>query len=183
MILTLNKKQQIKNPALFCLINLKRWAKNQMFIMTNVANAVLYSLYQSPGEVIYTSLEMDLNDQFQYYQVDNALIELQRLQLLDTRIDNTGESWYALKQKVREEIAILPNDFENNPYEYFRWKEYKKEQEETAKKWYETENARMMFEDYPTTEKRARRSMQISIVTLILAALTLMLQWKCNKHG
>lgn len=63
----------------------------------------------------------------------------------------------------------------------------KKEQTELetisqAKQWFETENARMQFEDYPKTKSRLARSEVISYASIAIALATLMQQWLCNKH-
>lgn len=50
-------------------------------------------------------------------------------------------------------------------------------------KWYETENAKQMFEDYPKTKARTIRSEWIAIFAVIATVLGLMLQWKCNNSG
>ena len=48
-------------------------------------------------------------------------------------------------------------------------------------KWYETENAKQMFEDFPKTKARTIRSEWIAIFALIATVIGLMLQWKCNN--
>ena len=44
-------------------------------------------------------------------------------------------------------------------------------------KWYETENAKQIFDDYPVVKRRAIRSETIAIFALIVAAIGLILQW------
>jgi hypothetical protein len=85
----------------------KHEAKSLKGIMTKVANAVLYCFYNSDKKISYHSLQYELDEKFKYYEVDSALKELEDLQLLNTRPDNTGQHWCVLKQKVREEISIL----------------------------------------------------------------------------
>src|SRR4051812_7301657 len=56
--------------------------------------------------------------------------------------------------------------------------ERKKRESEENKKWYDTENAKRAFEDYPKIKRRARNSYIISIVSVILTAIGLMIKWK-----
>lgn len=58
----------------------------------------------------------------------------------------------------------------------------KKEQHE-LKHWYETENARNVFEDYPNVKSRLIRSEWTSIFAIIVAAIGIMQPWICNKPG
>lgn len=62
-------------------------------------------------------------------------------------------------------------------------KEQSKKDEEGKLRWYETENAKQAFDDYPNIKNRAKRSEWIAILSLILAVILPMIEWKCNKNG
>lgn len=50
-------------------------------------------------------------------------------------------------------------------------------------KWYETENAKQIFEDYPNVKRRSIRNEWIAIFAAAAAVLGLILQWINNKNG
>ncbi len=61
-------------------------------------------------------------------------------------------------------------------------KEQIKSDTEGLLKWYETENAKQIFDDYQNVKSRTIRSEWIAIFALIVAAIGLILQWINNKN-
>ena len=59
-------------------------------------------------------------------------------------------------------------------------KEQQKLDGDNILKWYQTENAKQIFDDYPNVDKRAKRSFLLSLLAIILAGLSLLAKWKCN---
>lgn len=60
-------------------------------------------------------------------------------------------------------------------------KKAEQERAETLKNWYDTENAKLQFEDYPETKNRAIWSILVSWIAIVLSLISLMQQWMCNK--
>jgi hypothetical protein len=58
-----------------------------------------------------------------------------------------------------------------------------KSETEGKLKWYETENAKQIFEDYPKIKARAKRSEGYAILALIVSAIAIVLPLICNKNG
>jgi hypothetical protein len=56
-----------------------------------------------------------------------------------------------------------------------------KSETEGKLKWYETENAKQIFEDYPKIKTRAKRSEGYAILALIVSAIAIVLPLICNK--
>lgn len=60
-------------------------------------------------------------------------------------------------------------------------KEQEKLDAENVLKWYQTENAKQVFEDYPKVDRRAKTSLLLSCLALILAGLSLLTKLRCNN--
>src|SRR5688572_22103115 len=64
-------------------------------------------------------------------------------------------------------------------FESFEKIESEKSQER-MKQWYDTENAKQIFEDYPNVKSRSKRSEIISWISLLLAAISIWVAIKFN---
>jgi hypothetical protein len=62
-------------------------------------------------------------------------------------------------------------------------KEQLKSETEVTLKWYETENAKQIFDDYPIVKRRAIRGEAIAILALIVSGIAIVLPLICNKNG
>jgi hypothetical protein len=60
-------------------------------------------------------------------------------------------------------------------------KDQEKLDAENILKWYQTENAKQVFKDYPKVNNRAKLSLLLSILAVIIAGLTLLIKWQCNS--
>lgn len=59
-----------------------------------------------------------------------------------------------------------------------KYQEYKKQ--ELDLKWYQTENAKIQYNDYPRLKRRARNAFILSIISVLIAALGVLIKWKCQ---
>lgn len=67
----------------------------------------------------------------------------------------------------------------NGGYEELFIKENKEVEEQNIKKWYESENARIQFEDYPITKSNAKLAILLSGISVLIAILSMILS-KCK---
>ncbi len=70
--------------------------------------------------------------------------------------------------------------FANGGYKSKFEAENKKELEDGIKKWYDSENARLQFEDYPETKSRATWSIYLSWIAIGLTVLTILQRLMCK---
>lgn len=59
-------------------------------------------------------------------------------------------------------------------------KEQLKSETDTKLKWYETENAKQIFDDYPIVKRRTIRSELIAIISIIIATIAVIIQLVTN---
>ena len=59
-------------------------------------------------------------------------------------------------------------------------KEQEKLDSDTSLKWYQTENAKKIFEDYPNVNRRSKTSLYLSWFAVGLTVIGLLLKWKCS---
>jgi hypothetical protein len=80
--------------------------------------------------------------------------------------DNPYGEWYRLTPEGEDFVS-----FESGRHEKLQDKMFK---------WYESENAKAQFEDYPITQKRAKWSIILAWIAVGLSALTLLQRLMCN---
>jgi hypothetical protein len=71
-------------------------------------------------------------------------------------------------------VALMPKG-EGFSYKIFFEEENKRMEDEGLKFWYESENARVQFEDYPVTKKNASVAILLSGISVLIAILSMML--------
>jgi len=122
------------------------------------------------GESVLGSIaqqnEIDIN-------IENCIHESLARNLLLIIPSHRGIPQYLLRHDIKKIIATLPREFEGRPYDYLLDVERNAAEREAASKWYNTENAKKQFEDYPQTKNLAKLSFLISVGTFIIAIAAL----------
>lgn len=149
--------------------------------MNETCNQIVYLLLDKEYAIPYAIINHEIKDPNRRQFMDSAIIELVRLKIINKDFDNTGHENYRISQPIKIEIRNLPINFENNPYGYFLDKEIKEKERESQLKWWESENARTQYENFPVTERRARRSEIYAIIALLLSITAIALQLICTK--
>jgi len=133
-------------------------------------------------------LYLTFEDDFLTEEIANVIIRDENFQcsiyvneLLRLKIINVNGDRFSLTAPAIVKVKHLPNEFSGNPYGYFIDEEQKAHEFEVNKKWWESENARLQFLNFPSVEKRAKRSEYYAILALIVSAIAIVLQWICNK--
>jgi hypothetical protein len=140
--------------------------------MTNAEiNDFIYFLKdEPPQEIIFLSAVHNTykNSKVSVPEIINELMPLDI-------IDINGQK-YSLKYSAKQKLQSLPRDYEGKPYEYFLFEQQKKKEDEESGKWYNRENARLQYEDYPKTQRMAKAAFYISAALLILEVVKLLIR-------
>ena len=145
--------------------------------MQKYFNDVLYLLSKEDTPQPSILIERKLGERRANTPIKKVLLELDYMGLILVSSNTSGKPIYALKESVRNEIAALPLEFENNPYGYFVDKAKRQEDNINSKMWYDTQIAKAQFEDYPTTRSNASWSIRIAIATLVLTVVLEIIKW------
>lgn len=145
-------------------------------------------------------IEFDYNNQSQYgitpiilkylghnpvitNQTDNKLVyEIASLiKQFDYAVPTDQTSlWYNIKDSWKEAKG------HGGHYKYQAYLEEERNQNRIYKesdrklKWYETENAKQIFDNYPKVDFRSKWALRVSIAAIILTILLQIIQWKCK---
>jgi hypothetical protein len=136
-------------------------------------NKVIYFLFDQAKPLpasLLNSLYTQKHEKIGSFSI--ILNELERIGIIKTTGGPAIPS-YSLNISARRQIEILPTEFKGKPYEYFLFEEGKKKQNEEDEKWYNMENARLQYEDYPTTRWQSKAAFYISAALLILEVIKL----------
>jgi len=147
--------------------------------MNEEFNKVLTVLINTQDYTLPALIDYSLNHEVA--NINAAIADFERLGILNSRMDSKRQTWYLLKQNVRTKLLSLPREFENRPYEYLIDEEVKNFELENSRNWYETENAKKQYEDFPNVDKRSRDSIMIAKITLGVTLVLEVLKWKCNR--
>ena len=101
--------------------------------------------------------------------LDVIIVELNRLKLIEVKIDPPNKRFYLLNLKARNAIKTLSDEFSNRPYEYFFEEDKKETDSENLHKWYNREDAKQRFDDYPKIKRQRNIAAIIAIITAILS--------------
>ena len=102
-----------------------------------------------------------------------ALAELRRLGVFHMGRNSNGEETYLIKEPIRKELLQLPENRQENMYDYLLGKEQIALQEDRDSKWYTTANAKLQYLDYPNTKNKAKWSFWVSVATFFIAVVAL----------
>ena len=111
-----------------------------------------------------------INHEFPQKPIHEVLAEIERLNLVTTK--NSGpQISYLLKSPIKEQIKSLPIEFIGKPYEYFLDVEQKELREAKMEKWYNRQDAKQRFDDYPKVVNEKRWAIGISIAAIIVTTV------------
>lgn len=90
-------------------------------------------------------------------------------------------------QRLGLHTRLQPTDHQNTMTDLDNWLMYARISDKgkdiiqsNKKAWYDTENARRQFEDYPQTKQRAIWAFRLSILAIIVTLVLGLLKLKCN---
>ncbi len=139
---------------------------------TSLLNHVAQWLYQSDHAIAEAMMYADetLNNAH-HFEANPYMDELIRVGI--AKRDEYHN--YFMPLHIKQQIPILPKEYENRPYEYFADELTKSIERERMSKWWESENARIMFENYPLTDRRSKSGLYWSIVAAVSAAIAVII--------
>ena len=126
-------------------------AESLIFMMRKKDGTLYYELYRRS----YTENKNSLHLAFMYL-LKNGYIERVERQAYDHMLTEKG--------------------WEFIPFEESRQNILKQKERENIKHWYDTENAKIQFEDYPKVKRKANWALWISGCVIILELLKMILQ-------
>lgn len=147
--------------------------------MNDSANILLLYLMKSQHFENIRIIRSALINKYPSLDFTNSLEEFKRLGIVAVRESDEMEQ-YLLKESIRRELKILPREFISKPYDYLLDIEQKKLYGENKLQWYNLENVKTQYENYPIIEKRANVSIILSIATIIVMIVLQIIRWRCN---
>lgn len=115
-----------------------------------------------------------------YYSIKDA--DITHLNYLDE--NGLIKKSYNAYQITTAGLDLFEKCGSQTPIEYFKdskQRAAREAEQEKMKKWYDHENAKNTFENFPNVEKRANLSIAISIIATAIALITLCLKFSGSK--
>lgn len=148
--------------------------------MTDALLAFLNS--QTTDDFILINDVLKSNEQYKTKSLEDLHQYLSKL-VLDGKIQVKDNK----HSRIGLPTKLNPNDYQNTYTDLDNWQMFariteqgKDKVQSSNKMWYDTENARRQFEDYPKTKQRTIWAFRLSILAIIITIILGLLKLKCN---